>query len=263
MLASSGTLRLAVALCLLTLAPSLQAAESSGSPFRDCAQCPQMVRIPAGKLLLGTPKAIQVASEVPAELSPVEVTVGRPFALGRFEITRDEYTSFALDTGRMGQRVVCRTWVESVQGFRDLQITWDTPNLPEQPTGRHPAACIDWHDARAYAQWLSARTGQRYRLPTEVEWEYAAKAGTRTLLPWGKSSDQGCQHANSNDQTTADRYPLSWTVASCRDGFPDLAPVGSLKPNPFGLYDMIGNVWEWAEDCASLTYVGRPIDQSA
>ncbi len=222
-----------------------------------------MVRLPAGEFLMGTPRAIQVPTEIPAELEPLQVRVTRPFAIGRYEVTRAEYQVFARDTGRTGKPVRCRTWVEAVQGFRDLDISWDAPNVPAKPQGNHPATCIDWHDSRAYAEWLSQRTGQRYRLPTEVEWEYAARGGTNTLNHWGNSADTGCAFANSNDRSTAERYPLSWTLVRCRDGFADIAPVGSLRPNAFGLYDMIGNAWEWAEDCAGLTYFGRPTDQRA
>ncbi len=222
-----------------------------------------MVVIPAGTFLLGTDPRIAIATEIPAELNPVRIRIERAFALGRYEISRAEFAEFARDTG-IAQRVIqCRTWVETSQAFRDLDTTWDKPNIPSSPGARHPATCLDWHDAMNYAAWLAKRTGQPYRLPSEVEWEYAAKAGSSTLRSWGNSADQGCAYANVNDRRTAARYPLAWTVVNCDDGFADVAPVGSLKPNAFGLYDMIGNVWEWIEDCAGLTYVGRPTQQRA
>lgn len=231
-----------------------------GSVFRDCPQCPLLVVLPAGSFLLGTPPEHQIPTEVPAELSPLEVLIPQPIAMGRYEVTRGEYAVFARATGRDKALVRCRTWVEARKGFRDLDITWDAPNIPAQPTDRHPAVCIDWHDAAAYAQWLSDRTGQRYRLPSEAEWEYAAKAGTRTLRPWGNDPNAGCAFVNANDASTAARYPLGWSGVSCNDGFADVAPVGSLRPNAFGLYDMLGNVWEWAEDCSTLDYIGRASD---
>jgi formylglycine-generating enzyme required for sulfatase activity len=222
-----------------------------------------MVRLPAGEFLMGTPQAIQVPTEIPAELEPVRIRITKPFAIGRFEVTRAEYARFAMETGRGATLVRCRTWVERAQGFRDLMIRWDQPSVPAAPQPNHPATCVDWHDSKAYVEWLAQRTGKPYRLPTTAEWEYAARGGTDTLRHWGNSADEGCGHANSNDEATLARYPLSWTRVRCNDGFADIAPVGSLKPNAFGLHDMIGNVWEWAEDCATLTYFGRPTDQRA
>ena len=231
--------------------------------FRDCPNCPEMVVIPAGTFTMGTLEAHRVPTEVPAELEPQRIRIERAFALGKYEVTRAEYAEFAAATGRAGVAVKCRTWVEAVQGFRDLMIAWDAPNVPRNATPRHPATCIDWHDARAYAQWLSIKTGRPYRLPSEAEWEYAAKAGTNTLRYWGDDPNTGCRYANLNDRRTQARYPLAWAGVACDDGFEDVAPVGSLAPNAFGLYDMIGNVWEWAEDCSTLTYHGRPLDQRA
>ncbi len=253
-------LRVAALAALLAVANDIPAAERASRSFRDCIDCPQMVVIPAGRFELGTAPRIQVPTEVPAELDPMPIPIGRPFALGRFEITRAEYGRFARVTGRDRQTIHCRTWVEARQGFRDLETTWDGANVPAQPRDDHPATCIDWHDAHAYTQWLAKQTGKPYRLPSEVEWEYAAKAGSRALQAWGGNASRHCDHANSNDRSTMERYPLAWRSVDCRDGFSDVAPVGSLRPNAFGLYDMIGNVWEWAEDCSSLSYFGRPAD---
>jgi len=241
----------------------LQLAEAKvviATSFRDCFYCPEMVIVPKGTLLLGTTETLQVPTEVPAELTPIPIRIDNSFALGRYEVTREEYATFAMATNRDKSTIRCRTWVESRQGFRDISTTWDHPNIPANPSLRHPASCIDWWDALAYTKWLSALTGANYRLPSEVEWEYAAKAGGASLLPWGNNSAQGCHQANSNDRSTSRAYPLAWASIDCDDGFKDIAPVGSLKPNAFGLYDMIGNVWEWTEDCSTLSYVGRPTD---
>lgn len=257
-----GILSLSALLPISIRAADLEPTQS-GAVFRDCPDCPELVIIPAGRFLMGTARELQVPTEVPAELSPVMVTIDRPFALGRYEVTRGEYSVFAKATGRAAALVRCRTWVEEKQGFRDLEITWDTPKVPAQPTDRHPASCIDWHDAAAYAAWLSERTGARYRLPSEAEWEYAARAGTRSLWPWGNDPNEACRKVNANDRSTQRRYPLGWSGVSCDDGHADVAPVGSLQANAFGVYDMLGNLWEWAEDCSSLDYIGRPVDARA
>ena len=257
-------LRFAVVILFGTTLLSTEGHAATSPPavasFRDCPDCPEMVVVPAGRFLMGTAAEYRIPTEVPAELSPVEIRMDRAFALGRFEVTRGEYSVFARATGRDTVPVRCRTWVEERKGFRDLEITWDAARVPAEPTERHPAVCIDWHDAAAYAEWLSERTGERYRLPSEAEWEYAARAGTRTLRPWGNDADRGCRDANVNDRSTMLRYPLGWSGVACDDGFADVAPVGSLRPNAFGIHDMLGNVWEWAEDCSTLDYVGRPVD---
>ena len=248
---------------LAILLLGLPASPCLAGSFRDCPDCPEMVVIPAGEFVLGSVAAHRVATEVPAELEPVRIRIEHAFGLGKYEVTRAEYAAFAVATARNEQLVKCRTWVEAVQGFRDVMIAWSAPNVPRKPTPRHPATCIDWHDAVAYAEWLSAKTGKHYRLPSEAEWEYAAKAGTTTLRHWGDDPHKGCKYANLNDRSTQARYPLAWAGVDCDDGFEDVAPVGSFAPNAFGLHDMIGNVWEWAEDCSTLTYHGRPTDQRA
>lgn len=257
-----------IALCAgVLLLGSLPGSAADKTPtattLRDCPACPELVVIPAGSFLMGTPKAIQVPTEVPAELDPVIMTITRPFALGRFELTRGEYQEFVTATGYSPPDPHCRTWAPDLKAFRDLPRGWQQANVPAAPTDRHPVSCISWHDARAYLAWLSKQTGRNYRLPSETEWEYAARGGTRTLYPTGNNARGICRQANLNDRRTAARYPLAWTVAPCDDGFADVAPVGSLQPNNFGLYDMLGNVWEWAEDCASLSYFGRSLDQRA
>jgi formylglycine-generating enzyme required for sulfatase activity len=131
---------------------------------------------------------------------------------------------------------------------------WRDPGYPQE--GSHPVVCVSPADAKAYVEWLSARTGKRYRLPSEAEWEYAARGNTVTGRYWGWENADACQFENTGDVSGEGDFP-------CTDGFAFTAPVGIRKPNPFGLYDMLGNVAEWVEDCASKNYEGAPIDGSA
>jgi formylglycine-generating enzyme required for sulfatase activity len=230
---------------------------------RDCPECPEMIRVPAGTFLMGTPGADLANPATRAESQALVVRIPRAFAIGRREVTRAEYRAFIADT-QHEVRGACRTWNEQLGRFADDRArTWENPGRPREARDDHPAACVSWDDARAYAQWLARRTGKPYRLPSEAEWEYAARAGSTTLRPWGDAAADGCGLANAYDLAARDMYGLGWEAARCRDGYPDVAPTASLRANAFGLHDMLGNVWEWVEDCATDSYVGRPRDARA
>jgi sulfatase modifying factor 1 len=231
--------------------------------FRDCPTCPEMVIVPAGTFVMGTPSSEIDARLAPAETEAVVVRIARPFALGRNEVTRGEFAEFIRDSG-YELRPGCRTWDPTLSRFNDDgRRDWRNPGVPAEPTDDHPVSCVTWADAEAYARWLSQKTRQRYRLPSEAEWEYAARAGTTTLRFWGDAPEDGCGDANTYDVTGRAAYKLGWPAAGCSDGYADVAPVGQFHANAFGLKDMIGNVWEWTEDCATNSYVGRPRDGSA
>ncbi|SDX08974.1 SUMF1/EgtB/PvdO family nonheme iron enzyme [Nitrosomonas oligotropha] len=177
---------------------------------------PEMVRIPAGKFLMGS-------DDYPGERPIHEVTIGYEFEIGKYPVTFDEYDAFAKATQR---------------------------TLPDDHgwgRSKRPVINVSWHDAHDYVQWLSKQTGKQYRLPTEAEWEYAARAGTQTRYWWGDDIGKnnavcdGCGSQWDNQQT---------------------APVGSFKANAFGLYDTAGNVWEWVQDCWHDNYSGAPADGS-
>jgi formylglycine-generating enzyme required for sulfatase activity len=138
--------------------------------------------------------------------------------------------------------------------------SWTDPGFTQGTT--HPVTCVSWNDAVAYAQWLSAESGHRYRLPSASEWEYAARAGGDDVRPWKASAAGACADANVADQSAARRYP-GWAVFPCEDGYVNTAPIGSFKANAFGLNDMLGNVFQWTEDCWRDDYAGAPNDGSA
>jgi len=244
------------------LAGAAHAAEPP-APTRDCAECPEMVRVPAGTFVMGTPTAERNSAATRAESEAVIVTIGRAFALGRTEVTRREYRAFVNDSG-YDVRGPCLSWDEALGRFsNDRARNWENPGRPREARDDHPVACVSFDDATAYVQWLAHKTGKSYRLPSEAEWEYAARAGSNALRPWGDAASDGCDFANLYDLASREQYAFGWEPVRCRDNYPDVAPVGALRANAFGLYDMIGNVAEWVQDCATDSYVGRPRDARA
>ena len=151
-----------------------------------------------------------------------------------------QYAAFVRETGRaVGD--ACWTY-ESGEWEERSGRSWRSPGYVQQDT--HPVVCVNHEEAGAYAQWLSGETGRRYRLATEAEWEYAARAGTETSRYWGDDPAQVCGYTNVADLTAKEAYP-DWTIHACRDGHVHTAPVGGYRSNGYGLHDMMGNVWEW------------------
>lgn len=195
----------------------------AGVVFKDCDECPEMVVIPAGTFMMGSPpdpepdpfsnaKPVKVGEDNEKPQHRVNI---QSFAIGKYEVTQEQW--FAV----MG-------------------------NNPSSNRGRTlPVDKVSLHDAQLFVQKLSQKTGKAYRLPTEAEWEYAARGGTTTTYPWGNSD--------------AELHVYAWfnAIANATN------PVGLKKPNQFGLYDMIGNVWEWTQDCWNGNYKGAPTDGSA
>jgi len=182
------------------------------------------------------------------------------FALGKTEITRDQFAVFADQTGYHAGDTC---WTLEKGKVEEREGDWRKLRYGQE--GGYPIGCVNWGDATAYTKWLSRKTGKKYRLPTEAEWEYAARGNTTTARYWGENPDEACAYANAADQTAQAqiRGASSWTVDKCADDFAYTAPVGSFKPNPFGLYDMLGNAWEWVEDRYHASYKGAPADGSA
>jgi formylglycine-generating enzyme required for sulfatase activity len=227
-----------------------------GAIFSDCEGCPEMVVIAAGSFTMGTPEG--AAERLEREGPQRTVTFEKPFALGRFELTVGQFRSFVLDTGYQ-PTPGCRIWNDMWTDSPDHG--WQAPGQPALDRDDHPVVCVSWLDAQEYLRWLGEKTGRTYRLPSESEWEYGARAGTTTARFWGEAWNEGCEHANLYDIAGRKAYPyFDWTHAACNDHHAELAPVGSFEPNAFGLHDMIGNVWEWTEDCYTASYEGAPTD---
>jgi formylglycine-generating enzyme required for sulfatase activity len=230
-----------------------------GLPFTDCADCPEMVVVPAGRFRLGS--ASSDGNHRENEGPQIEVTIPLPFALMTTEVTRDDYAAFVLQTKRESEKGCFIA--DGGDGVGDANADFMRPGFDQ--SGGHPAVCVSWTDAQDYAAWLSQKTGQTYRLPSEQEFEYAARAGRNGSWPWGEEpfAKTACRAANVFDQSGKAKYPLVEDGLPCDDGFAQTAPVDALAANAFGLKGMIGNVWEWVADCYHPTYAGAPTDGSA
>ena len=223
-------------------------------PFRDCPQCPEMVIVPAGTFEMGA----QPTDTLYPDENPVHRVALRSFAIGKFHVTRGQFAAFVNETSyRTGDQCLVFErggWV-SKPGY-----SWQAPGFAQDDT--HPAACIGWHDAKAYVAWLTRKTGRDYRLPSEAEWEYAARGGTKTARFWGESPDEACSYANVADAIMPLKPPRGFLLHKCSDGYAYTSPVGVFRPNAFGLFDMLGNLWQWTEDSWHPSYLGAPSDGS-
>lgn len=214
-----------------------------------------MLIVPAGEFRMGA--ADDFIERLPTEEPHHWVTIPRTFAIGRFEITRAQFALFIRETGYEIESG-CVFWnLERRNWDNDPKRTWQSPGFPQGED--HPAVCVPWTAAKAYAEWLARKTGKPYRLPSEAEWEYAARAGTTGRWYWGHQLAQACEYANLSDAAAKASY-AHWATFECDDRHPYTSPVGSFKPNAFGLHDVIGNAWEWTEDCWNISYRGAPSD---
>lgn len=253
---------LSLCVVLMNILCTAQTTLTPGRVFRDCDDCPEMVVVPEGNFTMGA-TAEELAgdqfSKIRSQLEgpPRVVNINR-FAAGKYTITRQQWATFVTDTNRPTAGGCRWSRLAGEEGSKPWdphpQASWK--NLGFEQDDNHPAVCVTWHDAQDYVRWLSSRTGKHYRLLTEAEWEYAARAGTTTPYPWGTKASH--EYSNYGTDTVA-----GVGFASGRDKWMYTSPVGSFPPNQFGLYDMHGNVLQWVEDCFSPTYSGLPGDGSA
>ena len=222
--------------------------------IRDCPTCPLMTVLPAGRFEQGAGADDPAASAF--ERPRHAVTIAYRLAMSMNEVTVGEFKEFVDATHR--SVTGCEAYVEGK--WQPTSATWMNPGFPQSSV--HPVTCASWTDAMAYVDWLSKRSGHAYRLPTASEWEYAARAGESSAQPWGAAAASACAFANVADQNALRRFP-GWNAFDCNDGYVGTAPVGSFKANAFGLNDMLGNVFEWMQDCWSGDYSHAPVNGSA
>jgi len=210
--------------------------DSTGRVFQDCTECPEMVVVPAGSFMMGSHVDLPNRKfEKPLH----EVTIAKPFAVGRFEVTFDEWDACLADGG-------CTYRPDEFPSDRGDELVWGR--------GDRPVFQVSWYNVQSYLTWLRRKTGEPYRLLTEAEWEYMARAGTMTPYTTGETiadgqanfRGKGTDHINKKGKY--ERKTVS---------------VGSYAPNAFGIYDVHGNVWEWTQDCWHENYQGAPADGSA
>jgi len=226
----------------LVLSPSDEQNIKPGQSFKECDNCPWMTVVPVGEFVMGSPS--NEAKRFDTESPQHRVELNGRFAVGRFEITLEQYEAFVKASGHVTVEA-CRRWSRK-DWINEPARSFQNPGFAQE--GSHPVVCVSWNDAKDYVVWLSATTARPYRLLTEAEWEYVSRAGTTT--PFSTGNTITTQQANFRGAASA-FYRAGTTK------------VGTFSPNAFGIYDMQGNVWEWAEDCWHNNYKGAPGDGSA
>lgn len=241
---------------------------------KDCAQCPDILAVIAGSFTMGSPG---INKETPANEGPQrKVDIRQSFGLSRSEVTVGQFRAFVEDSGHQPAQG-CRSHV-----LRGDDIVWETvtdrnwANPGFAQTDDHPVVCIDWNDALAYAAWLSRKTGHTYRLPTEAEWEYAARGDSTKASYWATFRETGglndfidnmsaCGHANVRDRKTrsAELGNTNWSAFGCDDGAVFTTSIGRYKPNKYGFVDMLGNAREWTANCYSAALPDDTVPASA
>jgi formylglycine-generating enzyme required for sulfatase activity len=219
-----------------------------GHAFKECRNCPEMVVLPPGKFVIGSPADEPLRRDNEPQK---EISIPRAFAISRTAVTWDQWESCVRDTRCDGSGVDL--------ALRTREDGKPNPDYRDWGRGTRPVVGVSWYDAQAFVGWLNARTGadDAYRLPSEAEWEYAARAGTTTAFPWGTELDHDFGNFGQGAGGLGGK-------AEGRDVWVnETAPVASFPPNAFGLHDMHGNIFEWVEDCYEADRAHTPSNGSA
>ncbi|MEZ0600821.1 formylglycine-generating enzyme family protein [Paraburkholderia sp. IW21] len=257
-----GRIILPAAFCLASVASEGKETLDALKHFKDCDVCSEMVVIPAGEYMMGARKedfegernyTFRYADETP--LHPVSI---KSFGIAKFDVTRKQFSVFAKETAFDGRG--CSVY-NGKWWWPSSRADWKNPGFTQSDDD--PVVCVSWADAQKFIAWLNSKAPAgkigKYRLPTEAEWEYAARAGTVARTYWGGARSEQCKYANTRDISARDLDPEAPYV-NCEDGYVETSPVGSFRPNSWGLYDMLGNAYQWVSDCFKFTYSTDPED---
>jgi formylglycine-generating enzyme required for sulfatase activity len=232
-------------------APAAKAPEPAAGPAKGCTNCPEMVAIKGGSFMMGSPDDEDGHTEYEGPQKKITI---KSYSIGKYPVTVGQFGEFIKAT-KYRPTDECDTQRTN----KMIAGNWTDPEVLDQGESE-PVVCVNWKDASAYVDWLAKTSGKPYRLPSEAEWEYAARAGETGAHYWSDAND-ACAYANIADKA-AKRAHSNWKITDCDDGFAGTSPVGSLKPNTFGLYDMLGNVKQWVAGCAGNTTADIPADGS-
>ena len=210
-----------------------------------------MVVIPAGGFAMGA--SVDDVEGHEDEGPQHSVKIKRSFAFGVREVTVGEFRQFVEATGYVADP-------PPDQPCGDGTRNWQVPGFDQSDD--HPAVCLSWLDAQAYVRWLASRSGAPYHLPSEAQWEYAARGGTDTPRYWGDDPAKACENANVADAALKKKFP-NWRAYACDDAQTYTAAAGRYQANGFGIFDALGNIWEWTQDCWHDGYKNAPADGSA
>ena len=203
--------------------------------------------IPGGEFLMGD-------SSGQKDEQPIRQVYVDAFYLQTAEVTLQQYSTY-VDVFNVSVDPGC--WHFTDGWVYSNNYSWKDPGYNQDPN--HPVVCISWMDAQNFIRWLNSTSPHKFRLPSEAEWEHAARAFTTTTYYWGEEPEGLCTHANAADNQTLKQFP-TFKTNDCDDGYLFTSPVGGFLPNPFGLFDIYGNVWEWTQDCWNTSYVNAPQD---